>query len=160
MPTHDTTIAPVVKSITIDRDIEETFRLFTEEINAWWPLETHSVSEDPSATVRLEGFSGGRLVETSGDGEEFELGVVQTWEPPGELSFSWYPGRHPDTSQMVVVRFIEQNHGTRVVLTHSGWERPGADGAKTRADYDTGWEFVLVQKFGEYAGRPERGPNT
>ncbi len=159
MPTHDGTLDPVVKSITIDRDIEETFRLFTEEISAWWPLDGHSVSGDPSATVRLEGFTGGRLVETSVNGEEFAWGVVQTWEPPGELSFSWYPGRQPDTSQTVVVRFTEQNHGTQVVVTHSGWERLGADGAKMRADYDTGWEFVLVHKFGEYAGRPEAGPH-
>ena len=158
MATQDTTIDPVVKSITVDRDIEETFRLFTAEINEWWPLETHSVSEDAMASVRLEGHTGGRIVETGVNGEEFEWGVVQTWEPPRELSFTWYPGMPPDSSLTVVVRFTEQNHGTRVVVTHSGWERLGAEGAKTRAGYDAGWELVFVQKFGQYAGKPDPDP--
>lgn len=158
MATYETTLDPVVKSIVVDWDIEATFRLFTADFGQWWPLATHSVSEDASASVRLEGFSGGSIVETSVDGEEFEWGVVRSWEPPVELSFSWYPGRHPDTSQTVAVRFTEQTRGTQVEVTHSGWERLGAEGAETRASYDAGWELVLVQKFAVFASGPDAGP--
>ena len=33
--------------------------------------------------------------------------------------------------------------GTRVTLTHRGWEQLGDRSEKMRAGYDSGWDFVL-----------------
>ena len=146
----ETSIAPVIKSIIVARPIETTFRLFTEEMGAWWPLASYSVAGEQAATCRLEGRVGGRLYETSTTGEEHEWGVVQSWDPPAGLSFTWHPGRAPDTAQLVEVSFTASGDGTEVTLTHTGWERLGKDALETRKGYVSGWDLVFIDKFGEY----------
>lgn len=47
------------------------------------------------------------------------------------------------------MRFLPEDGGTRVELEHRGWERLAESGAEKRANYDTGWDFVL----GEYVSR-------
>ncbi|MCH8080656.1 MAG: SRPBCC domain-containing protein [Proteobacteria bacterium] len=146
----ETSIPPVIKSITVARPIETTFKLFTEDVGQWWPLASHSAVDDNAATCRLEGGVGGRFYETSATGDEYEWGVVQSWNPPSGLSFTWYPGREPDTAQLVEIAFAPADGGTQVTLTHSGWESLGADALETREGYVSGWELVFIDKFGGY----------
>ena len=150
----ETSLAPVIKSIIVARPVEIAFKLFTEDVGQWWPLASHSVADDKDGTCRLEGRVGGRFYETSATGDEYEWGVVQSWEPPVGLSFTWYPGREPDTAQLVEIAFAPADVGTQVTLTHSGWEALGHDAAETRVDYVSGWELVLVGKFGDYCRQP------
>ena len=56
-------IEPVQVAIEVRRGIEEAFRVFTDEIAAWWPVAGHSVEPDRVAAVVLEGRLGGRLYE-------------------------------------------------------------------------------------------------
>ena len=44
--------------------------------------------------------------------------------------------------------FVATEAGTRVELTHSGWEKLGPEAAKVRAGYDSGWELVFVESYG------------
>jgi hypothetical protein len=39
-------------------------RVFTEGINTWWPLKTHSIGEDRAESVRIEPRVGGLVVGT------------------------------------------------------------------------------------------------
>jgi uncharacterized protein YndB with AHSA1/START domain len=140
-----TEIAPVTKTISVNRTPEEAFRIYTEGIATWWPLETHAPS-GKSETVIIEPREGGRLYERTTDGEEVEWGEVLAWEPPHRLVHSWHLGRSIATE--VELRFSAEGDGTRVDLVHSGWERHGEYAADLRASYDTGWDFVFGERYG------------
>jgi len=100
----------------------------------------------------MEGRVGGRLFERDRAGKEHVWGIVTAWEPPRRLVFTWHPGRSPDSAQDVELRFSDAGGGmTLVELTHTGWERLGEKAAEARGRYDKGWEFVLVECFGEAA---------
>ena len=84
---------PVQQSVHVDCPVEDAFRLFTESFDAWWP------------------------------GDESERGAVEdgsvtTWDPPNRIDFTW--SRHSE--QTVLVEFRVEADGTRVTLTHFGWQ--------------------------------------
>jgi len=137
-------IDPVEKQIKVDLNQEAAFRLFTEGIDKWWPLATHSVGEEQAETCVLESREGGRIYETMKDGTQAEWGRVLAWEPFEKLAFTWYPGRTPESAQEVTVTFNEIPGGTRVDLVHTGWETLGEKAQTSRKNYDFGWEFVLA----------------
>jgi uncharacterized protein YndB with AHSA1/START domain len=143
-----TDLPPVIKEITVPWPIERAFRRFTDEIGTWWPRQPHSVFGKRSASCSLEPEPGGRIFETRDDGEVSVWGTVTEIQPPDLLCFTWHPGREPGTAQRVAVRFTAEGEGTRLVLTHSRWERLGGEAAKTRDGYVQGWDYVL----GGYAG--------
>jgi hypothetical protein len=64
------------------------------------------------------------------------------------VTFSWHPGRDPDTAQEVEVRFEPAEGGTRVELIHRGWEVLGPEAEQLREDYEGGWERVLKHYVG------------
>ena len=138
------TIEPVQVAIEVRRGIEEAFRVFTDEIAAWWPVAGHSVEPDRVEAVVLEGRPGGRLYERWHDGGEADWGRVVTWEPPRRLVLSWQPNPERPAATEVEVRFVavEPDH-TRVELEHRGWERLGARGPGWRDANRGGWEGVL-----------------
>jgi uncharacterized protein YndB with AHSA1/START domain len=140
-----TEIAPVTKSIVVKRSPEQAFRVYTEGIATWWPLETHSPS-GKSETLVIEPRAGGRLYERTRDGEEVDWGEILVWDPPHRLVHSWHLGR--DVATDVELRFIPQGDDTLVELVHSGWERHGEYAADLRASYDSGWDFVFGERYG------------
>lgn len=132
-------IAAIRKSVTVRRPLEEAFALFTDGIDTWWPLATHSIYEERAKTAVFEGRPGGRLYEISVDGDEGVWGTVSVWEPPHRIVYSWHPGRGQETAQEVEIEFAAEGDGTRIEMEHRGWERA----PEKRAGYDTGWDFVL-----------------
>ena len=139
---------PLVKTITVPWDVSRAFERFTEEIDTWWPLDTHSVFPEDVSTAAMECRVGGRILETRGDGETALWGTVLAFDAPGLVRFTWHPGREPDTAQEVEVTFAAQDGGTLVTLTHSGWDILGEKAEETRSGYDSGWDLVL----GRYTG--------
>jgi uncharacterized protein YndB with AHSA1/START domain len=136
-----TEVAPIHKSVTVARPVDEAFALFTNGIAAWWPLATHSIFDERATTAVFEGHVGGRLYELSVDGEEGLWGTVLVWEPSHRIVYSWHPGRGEETAQEVEVRFSAEGDRTRVELEHRGWERA----PEKRLGYDEGWDVVLGQ---------------
>lgn len=136
-------LAPVVKHVQVDLPPEAAFRLFTEGMTSWWPLVTHSVGEEQALAVTLEGRTGGRIYETLEDGSQEDWGRVTSWEPPRRVAFTWHPGGDPLTPTQVEVTFHPAGSGTRVELTHRGWEVLGERGERVRRNYVTGWDLVL-----------------
>ena len=63
----DTTLV-VRHEITVGRSRDDTFRLFVEEIGAWWPLDSHSIFAGDAASAVLEPVVGGRVYERASDG--------------------------------------------------------------------------------------------
>ena len=81
------------KSVTVDRPLEEAFRLYTEQVATWWPFSTHSTGKEEVETVILEGREGGRFYERTKNGDEHLWGTVLVWDPPSRVVHSWHPGR-------------------------------------------------------------------
>jgi hypothetical protein len=148
MNQQTTEIAPVMKTVMVDRPLDEAFRIYTEGIATWWPLETHSPSGN-AETVIMESREGGRLYERTRDGREVDWGGILVWEPPRRLVHSWHLGR--DVATEVEVRFTPEGSGTRVELVHRGWERHGDHAAAVRAQYDSGWDFVFGERYASAA---------
>lgn len=133
---------PVIRSAWVNRSPEDSFRIFTDEIGAWWPLPTHGVLGDRSAGVA---FRDGNLVEIAIDGNESLWGEVTAWDPPRRVTVAWHPGRDVDSAGTVEVSFEPDAGGTLVVIEHRGWERFGQDGVARRRSYvgPNAWGYVL-----------------
>jgi uncharacterized protein YndB with AHSA1/START domain len=114
--------APIVKEVHVDCPPDETFRLFVFEFERWWPISSQSGDED--CRLIMEPGEGGRLYEWSESGQEFELGTVLRWNPPREVTFSWHAASDADKRQRVTVEFVPAGEGTRVIVTHTGWQFP------------------------------------
>ncbi len=144
---------PLVKTLSVPWDPATAFRRFTAEIGTWWPRRTHSVGGHRSQAVRFEGHVGGRIVETVRGGAPCVWGTVTAWEPDARVAFTWHPGMDPASATAVEVRFEAEGGGTKVTLTHAGWEAYGAKGRRTRRAYGPGWEYVL-SAFTDHPTRP------
>ena len=141
----------VRKSVFVRCSPEHAFHVYTEKMSDWYPLEGHSLFDDPDGTVVWERRVGGRVYERSTSGEEGVWGTIVAWNPPHALSMTWHPGRGEETAQELTVRFSGEECGTRVEIVHTGWERLGADARARMAGYETGWGSVL-QDFAVAAG--------
>jgi uncharacterized protein YndB with AHSA1/START domain len=125
----------VRKSVTVQTDVERAFRVFTDEIASWWPVETHSIHKE--VTPVLEGGAGGRVYERTEDGREEDWAKVLEWQPPHRLVLEWQvnPDRPPSEVEVI---FTAEGEVTRVDLEHRGLEDEEMQGS-----YDDGWDVVL-----------------
>ena len=139
----------IVVEIVVPCPPSRAFEYFTRDIAQWWPLATHSVGGAEAVGVAFEPRAGGRIVETLPDRSESVWGGVTCWEPGGRIRFSWHPGRPPADATTVEVTFAAHEGGTRVTLTHDGWDRR-ADGVTVREGYVGGWQIVFADRFGRY----------
>ena len=60
-------VEPINKAIDVSTDPATAFSIFTERLDAWWPLDTNSVSAmsgEVSKSLELEPRVGGQVVET------------------------------------------------------------------------------------------------
>jgi uncharacterized protein YndB with AHSA1/START domain len=157
MSAHAPTIPAVRRSVTVDRSVEEAFRVFTDGIASGWPLDSHSLAsgrEDVTAeTVVLEARAGGRLYERMSDGKEGYWGTITSWEPPRRVVISWKVDPDAAAPTEIEVTFSPDGERTRVELEHRGWERLGEQARAARDGYDGGWKTVL----GRYASAFEEG---
>lgn len=115
---------PIRQSVHVDCPIDDAFRLFTESFGEWWPLAA-------GAKPEIEPWEGGKVFERAPSGEERDWGTVLVWDPPRRVEFTWHHfAWHPresrdDDGQTVNVEFSVEADGTRVMLTHRGWQRSG-----------------------------------
>ena len=130
---------PIVRTITVDRSVEDAFRLFTDGIDTWWPAATHSYGGDDVERTVFETREGGRVYEVQKDGTERDWAEVVAWEPPDRIVLAWKICSPTE----VEVRFSADGSATRVELEHRGWERVDDERRAQREGYSGGWEFVL-----------------
>ena len=140
-------LPPVELAIRVRSNVDEAFRLFTEEISTWWPMQTHSLSEEKTKQVIFEGRVGGEIFELTTDGQRHVWGTVLVWEPPHRIVYTWHPGRTPETQQEVEMSFRATDEGTEVALLHRNWETLGEEAETTRDGYLNGWNVVFCQLY-------------
>ena len=144
-------LEPVRKSVTVPLAPAEAFELFTARMASWWPLgQGFSISGPRAMSCAIETRVGGVVYEVRDDGEKFPWGTVLAWEPPDRILLSWHPGKSPEVAQEVEVTFASEGSSTRVELVHRGWQKLGDEAARTRENYEGGWEAVFL---GAYAKR-------
>ncbi len=120
--------ATVTANVAVDPPT--AFRVFTEEIDAWWLRGPRYRNDGAPSTMKLEPRLGGRLLQIYDDGREpFALGKVLVWEPPARFVLEWRLSNFaPDEATEVDVRFDgTETGGTCVVVTHSGYHDLRAD---------------------------------
>ena len=135
------TLPPLRRQVLVSCDPATAYRLWIDDIAAWWPIETHSVY---GAEARVA-FEGDTIVETSADGETAVWGTVTEATPPALLAFTWHPGQSAEHASHVSVAFTPTGADdvTLVTLTHTGWEAYGDRAEAARREYAEGWIGVL-----------------
>lgn len=135
----------VAKSVIIERPIEDAFRIWTEEINRWWP-RSHSLSRDPQTQVIIECSVGGRFYERTSEGIEHDWGKVFIWEPPTHFAYLWYLGSGLQLPTRVDVNFVAMSENrTRVDILHRGPELIGELWSTNKGRYSMSWDSVLPE---------------
>jgi uncharacterized protein YndB with AHSA1/START domain len=140
--TSKTELGPVRKTVTVEASVDHAFKVFTEDIGEWWPIQSHSVHEDGALSVGMETREGGAIFEVWQEGREV-WGEITTWDPPQRIVFTWHPGHDREETTEVEVRFASRGNITVVELEHRGWEARGERAAEIRANYDSGWIKTL-----------------
>lgn len=109
----------------------EAFRIFTEEIDAWWRKGRRYRIGKNRSVVHLEPKLGGRLFEsfdTAAGAKVKETGRITCFEPPSRLVLEWRAVNFAPTEKTEVeVRFEPSPSGTLVTICHRGWSRIRAD---------------------------------
>jgi len=136
------TIAPVRKSVTVARTPTDAFRIFTEQLADWWPLETHSLDPEHVTGARITPEVGGAIVELRDDGSAVSWGTVRVWEPPRRFVMSWTV---TEVETEVEITFTPDGEDTLVEVVHRGWEAYGERVEERRHNYDSGWPGVLAR---------------
>jgi uncharacterized protein YndB with AHSA1/START domain len=148
---QQTSVAPVLKSVTVKAGAERAFQVFTEGFDTWWP-RSHHIGKSPMTRAVIECRAGGRCYNQQADGADCDWGQILEWEPPRRFVLAWKItpewGYEPDPAKAseVEVRFTPLADGsTRVDLEHRHFERHGAGGATMRTGVDSpgGWNDLL-----------------
>jgi uncharacterized protein YndB with AHSA1/START domain len=141
---------PIMRTVRVRCSIDRAFRVFTEQMGTWWPLETHSIAVDQglgqrAVALTVDGRQGGRIEEELEDGSRRDWGSVLVWEAPHRVVYAWKPHDRPVPPTEVEVRFTPESDGTRVALEHRGWDRLGdlSDELRPLYDFEGGWTMVL-----------------
>ncbi|MDQ7842636.1 MAG: SRPBCC domain-containing protein [Armatimonadota bacterium] len=120
------TQAAVIASVEVPTTPARAFELWTTGINQWWKKGTPYWNDKIRARgLRFEPGVGGRFLEVYDEtaGEGLEIGRISVWEPRNRLVYTWREaGWTPQEVTQVEVRFEPTPGGTRVTVTHSGWE--------------------------------------
>ena len=141
---------PIQQSVHVDCPIEDAFRFFTERFVDWWPLDSYSVTGGEAETCEIEPCVGGRVFERTRSGEERDWGSVLVWDPPRRVEFTWNPASPGDGSQTVEVEFLVEADGTRVTLTHRGWQSSGVETCAVESGFTSPGPAMLVVRFCEF----------
>jgi uncharacterized protein YndB with AHSA1/START domain len=143
-------VPPIVKTVMVHAAPARAFALFAGDFGRWWPLARVHTGLDP-VDCAIEPRVGGRVFERAADGRETAWGTVLAYDPPHRLAFSWILGLSAGQEQSVEILFMPEDRGTRVELTHSGWEKLGDAAASLRERYDRGWATIFERCFDDYA---------
>jgi len=150
--TEQISATAVRRSVTVQAPPERAFSVFTDGLSTWWPLQTHTIAEQPPTAAIIEPRAGGRWFERAADGSETDWGRVLAWEPPHRLVLAWQitSDWHHDAkiaTEVEVTFHAEDGDRTRVELEHRGLETYGDQAEQMRAVFgssDGGWSGLLA----------------
>ncbi|MGH9626568.1 MAG: SRPBCC family protein [Bryobacteraceae bacterium] len=121
----------VRKSVRVQVPQAVAWRVFTEQMGTWWPLENYKIGQARAINAVVEPGIGGRWYEVGEDGSTCQWGSVLAWEPQSRLLLSWDITADwqydPSLKTEIEICFIpEGKNATRVDLEHRRLDRYGA----------------------------------
>lgn len=153
---------PLRLTVPLRCSAAHAFAVWTSDFGTWWP-RSHSVTAAPDTAVHLEPRLGGRIYERAADGTEHDWGEVTGWDPPRRLGYTWHLRRDRADATDVEIVFVDTGDGgSRLEITHSGWDRLGADGPAWRDANRGGWGGLLPHftAAADPVTHPEAHPTT
>ena len=143
-------VEPIRRSVTVSCAQEHAFLVFTERMDSWWPIETHSraaIDREGEGVktdrIELQGRVGGQVIEHVSDGTSLPWGEIIAWDPPRRMVLAWRPHSRPQPPTEVEVTFTPRGGGTLVELEHRGWERLSEDYSELYGSYAGSWVATL-----------------
>jgi uncharacterized protein YndB with AHSA1/START domain len=135
----------IKKELTVQASQQTAFKVFTEQMDLWWP-RTHHTGSTPMTEMVVEAKPNGRWYTKHEDGSENSAGHVIKYEPYDLFVLNWQLGGdfkfHSELVSEVVVQFIAEGpKTTRVRFEHRNLDRIG-DG-KTIDSMDQGWSYIM-----------------
>jgi uncharacterized protein YndB with AHSA1/START domain len=132
----------VRKVVRVQAPLEVAWRVFTEELATWWPLDRYTIGTAKAVDAVIEPRVGGRWYERGEDGSTCDWGSVLIWEPTDRLVLSWDITADwqydPKLKTEIEIRFVaEGKNATRVELEHRHLDRFGARRDEMRRIFDT-----------------------
>ena len=150
----------VRKVVRVQAPLAVAWRVFTEQMGTWWPLENYKIGKAKAVDAIIEPRVGGRWYERGDDGSTCDWGSVLAWEPHARLVLSWDITADwqydPSLKTEIELRFVSEGRdATRVELEHRRLDRYGAHRDKMRRIFDTegDWGRVLEGFARVAAGR-------
>jgi uncharacterized protein YndB with AHSA1/START domain len=146
------TLPLVLKSIRVKAPVDRAYRVFTQEMDSWWP-RTHHIGSSPMKRVVVEPHPQGAIYTDQEDGTICPWGTVLIWDPPHRFVMAWQVNPdwqyEPDLSKCseVEIRFTPADDGTTLVeLEHRDIHRHGGACEKMReaVNADGGWNGLLA----------------
>ena len=147
----------VHKVLSVKAPPDVAWRVFTEKMGGWWPLDHYKIGKAKAVDAVVEPRVGGRWYERGDDGSTCDWGTVLAWEPPKRLVLSWdiTADWQFDASLKteIEIRFIpEGKDSTRVELEHRHLDRYGDRRDEMRRVFDTEGDWGrLLQMFARMA---------
>lgn len=140
-------------SVQVPKSVEETFGLFVDTLDEWWPA-AYTWSQDVLQEMVIEPEVNGRCYERGPHGFTCDWGRVLIWQPPHHLQFTWQisprrePVPNPAKASEVDIHFeADGPNQTQVVLEHRHFDRHGEGSEKYQEMMDSpqGWPYILRQ---------------
>ncbi len=138
-------IKSIKKEFVVETSQENAFKVFTENIDLWWP-RSHHIGRSPMVELILEPRLKGRWYSTHEDNSEATVGYVLKWEPYGKIVLAWQINGNfqydPNLITEVEVNFIpEASQRTKIKFEHRDLDR--LVGGKVIESMDEGWGKIL-----------------
>jgi activator of Hsp90 ATPase-like protein len=142
------------------------WRVFTEQMGRWWPLESYKIGKARAIDAVVEPRVGGRWYELGEDGSSCDWGRVMVWEPHTRLVLSWDVTADwqydPELKTEIELRFVaDGKDATRVELEHRRLDRYGARRDEMRRIFDVEGDWGrLLEGFARVAAAEFGGAPT
>ncbi|MCR8670391.1 SRPBCC domain-containing protein [Agrococcus sp. HG114] len=138
-------LAPIELEVQVAVSCARAWDAWVHGLTEWWhPAWTASGAS--LARIEVEPHPGGRIVEHRHDGRRHEWGEVTDAVPGSRFAHTFRLADEGDAST-VAVDFAElPGGGTRVRLTHGGWNASNADARALHDDWP-----VLLERYRAHA---------
>jgi hypothetical protein len=128
---------PIVAETVVPVTPRQAFVGFTAQMGEWWdPMLT----PDPSTFTGIAIEPDGDVAMVHGE-DEYVWGHVSEWDPLGRYRQDFWLSMEQSEPTVLDVRFIEDDQGTRVRLSHEGW-REGQEGLRQKFGH---WDDLLAR---------------
>ena len=135
-------MTPLHKTTEVPLSPQDAFDLFATGLDSWWPKDSHAPL-GPNARLIVEPGKNGTITEVGADGTRNVWGEIIAWVPGEYLAFTWHPDGDESEATVVAVSFHTTPSGTRLELTHGGFEVLGPVADAVSTTYLLGWDLVL-----------------